>query len=241
MLIDQIPTAHVLLLLLYRPDFRPPWAMRSHLTPIALSRLSPRQTEGMIGHVVGGKPLPVEVVQQVVAKTDGVPLFVEELAKMVVESGLVKEQEGRYKLTDSLPPLAIPATLYDSLIARLDRLELAKQVAQLGAVVGREFDYEVLQAVAQVEEAILQQWLAQLVDAELLYQRGLPPQAQYRFKHALIQEAAYHSLLRSTRRQYHRLIAQVLEQQFPRTCETHPELLAHHYTEGALPAQAIPY
>ena len=176
-----------------------------------------------------------------VATTDGVPLFVEELTKMVVESGLVKEREGRYELAGPLPALAIPATLHDSLMARLDRLGTAKQIAQLGAVVGREFAYEVLQAVVPMEESMLRQGLVQLVDAELLYQRGLPPQARYTFKHVLIQDAAYQSLLRSTRRQYHRQIAQVLEERFPETRETHPELLAHHYTEAGLSAQAIPY
>jgi predicted ATPase len=241
LLIDQIPTTRVLMLLTFRPDFQPPWAVRSHLTHLTLGRLSPRQTEGMIGEVVGGKPLPAEVMQQVVATTDGVPLFVEELTKMVVELGLVKEREGRYELTGPLPPLAIPATLHDSLMARLDRLGSAKQVAQLGAVVGREFAYEVLQAVSPMEEAVLQQGLAQLVEAELLYQRGLPPQARYMFKHALIQEAAYQSLLRSTRRQHHRRIAQVLEERFPETYELHPELLAHHYMEAGLCEQAIPY
>jgi class 3 adenylate cyclase/DNA-binding winged helix-turn-helix (wHTH) protein/tetratricopeptide (TPR) repeat protein len=241
LLIDQIPTTSMLMLLTFRPDFQPPWAVRSHLTHLTLGRLSPRQTAGMIGQVVGGKPLPAEVMQQVVATTDGVPLFVEELTKMVVELGLVKEREGRYELAGPLFPLTIPTTLHDSLMARLDRLGTAKQVAQLGSVVGREFAYEVLQAVAPVEEAILQQGLEQLVDAELLYQRGLPPQARYRFKHALIQEAAYQSLLRSTRRQYHQQIAQVLEDWFPETRETQPELLAHHYAEAGLSEQAILY
>jgi TOMM system kinase/cyclase fusion protein len=241
LLIDQIPTTRVLMLLTFRPDFQPPWAVRSHLTHLTLSRLSPRQTEGMIGQVVRGKPLPAEVMQQVVVTTDGVPLFVEELTKMVVELGLVKEREGRYELTGPLPSLAIPATLHDSLMARLDRLGSAKQVAQLGAVIGREFTYEVLHAVSPVEEAILQQGLAQLIKAELIYQRGLLPQARYLFKHALIQETAYQSLLRSTRRQYHQQIAQALEERFPETRETQPELLAHHYTEAGLAAQAILY
>ena len=241
LLIDQLPTTRVLLLLTFRPEFQPPWAVRSHLTHVTLGRLSPRQTEGMIGQVVGGKPLPAEVMHQVVATTDGVPLFVEELTKMVVELGLVKEGKGRYELTGLLPSLAIPTTLHDSLMARLDWLGAAKQIAQLGAVVGREFTYEVLQAVSPMEAAVLQQGLAQLVGAELLYQRGLPPQAQYRFKHVLIQEAAYQSLLRGTRRQYHQQIAQVLEERFPETAVTLPELLAHHYTESGLPAQAIPY
>jgi predicted ATPase len=180
-------------------------------------------------------------MQQVVATTDGVPLFVEELTKMVVELGFVKEQEGRYELTGPLPSLAIPSTLHDSLMARLDRLGPAKQIAQLGAVVGREFAYEVLQAVSPMEETTLQHGLAQLVEAELLYQRGLPPQARYMFKHALIQEAAYQSLLRSPRRQHHQRIARVLEERFSDTCKTHPELLAYHYTEAGLREEALPY
>jgi class 3 adenylate cyclase/DNA-binding winged helix-turn-helix (wHTH) protein/tetratricopeptide (TPR) repeat protein len=241
LLIDQLPTARVLLLLLCRPEFQPPWAGHSYITPLVLSRLSTRQTEGMIGHIAGGKRLPAGVVQQVVATTDGVPLFVEELTKTVLESELITEREGRYELLAPLRPWAIPATLHASLMARLDRLGPAKQVAQLGAVVGREFAYAVLQAVAPIEEGTLQQGLAQLVAAELLYQRGLPPLARYMFKHALIQEAAYQSILRSTRRQYHQQIAQVLEAQFPDTATTQPELLAHHYTEAALGEQAIPY
>ena len=229
------------MLLLARPEFRPLWAIRTHLTQITLSRLSRPQVETMIAQGTGGKALPAEVLQHIVTKTDGVPLFIEELMKMVLESGLVIEREGCYELTGSLAPLTIPTTLHDALMARLDRLGPAKQVAQLGAVVGREFAYEVLQAVAPMEEATLQQGLAQLVDAELLYQRGLPPQARYRFKHVLIQEAAYQSLLKRTRRQYHQQIAQVLAARFPETAATQPELLAHHYTEAGLIAQAILY
>jgi len=176
-----------------------------------------------------------------VAKTDGIPLFVEELVKTVLEAGLVQEDAGRYMLTGPLPPLAIPATLQDALMARLDRLALVKEMAQLGAVLGREFAYELLQAVTPLDEAALQQALARLVEAELLYQRGLPPQATYVFKHALIQDAAYQSLLKSTRQQLHRRIVQVLEARFPETAETQPELLAHHYTEAGLSAQAVPY
>ena len=176
-----------------------------------------------------------------IAKTDGVPLFVEELVKMILESGLVREEADRYALTGPLPPLAIPATLQDSLMARLDRLATARAVAQLGAVLGREFAYELIQAVALMDEATVQRGLAQLVDAELLYQRGRPPQARYLFKHALIQEAAYRSLLKSTRQQYHQRSAQVLAAQFPEIVETQPELLAHHYTEAGLTEQAIPY
>ena len=241
LLIDQVSTARLLVLLLFHADFRPPWATRSHLTHLTLSRLTRRQVEVMAERVVGGKALPAEVLQQLVAKTDGVPLFVEELTKMVVESGLVKEREGYYELTDPLPPLAIPATLHDSLMARLDRMETAKQVVQLGAVVGREFTYELIRAVSPVDEATLQLALSRLVEAELLYQRGLPPQARYIFKHALIQQEAYQSLLRRTRQQYHKQIAQVLEERFPETIETQPELMAHHYTEAGCPAQALRY
>jgi class 3 adenylate cyclase/DNA-binding winged helix-turn-helix (wHTH) protein/predicted ATPase len=241
LLIDQVSGSRLLVLLLFHADFRPPWAMRSHLTHLTLSRLTRRQVEVMAERVAGGKALPAEVLQQVVAKTDGVPLFVEELTKMVLESGLVKEREGSYELTDPLPPLAIPATLHDSLMARLDRLETAKQVAQLGAVVGREFAYELIRAVSPLDEATLQQALERLVDAELLYQRGLLPQARYVFKHALIQQEAYQSLVRRTRRQYHRRIAQALEERLPASTETQPELLAHHYAEAGCPAQALPY
>src|SRR5206468_76295 len=169
------------------------------------------------------------------------PLFVEELTKMVLESGLLQERENRYELTGLLPPLAIPTTLHDSLMARLDRLATVKGLAQLGATLGREFSYELLQAVSPWDEGTLQRGLQQLVVAEFLYQRGLPPQATYLFKHALIQEAAYQSLLKSTRQRHHQHIAQVLETRFPELCETQPELLAHHYTEAGLNDQAVGY
>ena len=195
----------------------------------------------MVERVTGGRALPAEVVQQVVSKTDGVPLFVEELTKMVLESGLVRPVNGHYELSGPLPPLAIPATLQDSLMARLDRLARAKEVAQLGATLGREFSYELLQAVTPVEEVSLRQALTKLVEAEVLYQRGLPPQARYLFKHALIQDAAYQSLLKSTRQQYHQQIAEVLEGRFTEIKEIQPELLAHHYTAAGLITQAIPY
>jgi class 3 adenylate cyclase/predicted ATPase len=241
LLVDQGPTACVLVLLTFRPDFSPPWTGRSHLTQVTLPRLPRRQAAEMAGRVAHGKTLPAEVMAQVVAKTDGVPLFVEELTKMVLESGLLQEREERYELTGPLPPLAIPTTLHDSLMARLDRLATVKALAQLGATLGREFSYELLRAVAPWDEETLHQGLHQLVEAEFLYQQGLPPQAAYLFKHALIQEAAYQSLLRSTRQQYHQRIAQVLEARFPTTVETQPELVAQHYTAAGLPAQAIPY
>src|SRR5262249_13584546 len=174
-------------------------------------------------------------------KTDGVPLFVEELTKTVLESGLLREHADHYELTGPLPPLAIPATLQDSLMARLDRLSPVKMVAQLGATIGRQFTYDLLQAISPLDEDTLQQGLHQLVEAALLSQRGLPPQATYVFKHHLIQDTAYQSLLRSTRQHYHQHIAQVLEGRFAELVETQPELLAQHYTDAGLLAQAIPY
>ena len=241
LLVDQGPTARVLALLTFRPDFSPPWPGRSHLTQVTLPRLPRRQAAEMASRVAHSKTLPTEVMEQVVARTDGVPLFVEELTKMVLESGLLQEREKRYELTGPLPPLAIPATLHDSLMARLDRLATVKALAQLGATLGREFAYDLLQAVSPWDEETLGRGLHQLVEAEFLYQQGLPPQATYLFKHALIQEAAYQSLLRSTRQQYHQRIAQVLETQFPESCETQPELVAHHYTAAALHEPAVAY
>jgi class 3 adenylate cyclase/predicted ATPase len=241
LLVEQGPTARLLTLLTCRPEFQPSWSLRTHLTPIALQRLPQSQVEVMMAQVTGGKALPPAVFQHVVTKTDGVPLFVEELTKTVLESGLLRETQEHYELTGPLPPLAIPATLHDSLMARLDRLATVKAVAQLGAVLGRTFSYEVLRAVTSLDEASLQQALARLVDAELLYQRGVPPQATYLFKHALIQDAAYQSLLKSTRQQCHQQIAQALERRFPASVETQPELIAQHYTAAGCTEQAVVY
>src|SRR4029434_6069532 len=163
-----------------------------------------------------------------------VPLFVEEFTKSLLESGQLKAVDGHYELIGSFSTLAIPGTIQDSLVARLDRLVTAKAVAQYAAVIGRQFSYELLQPVSQVDEVVLQHELGRLVEAEIVYQRGLPPQATYVFKHALIQDAAYQSLLKSTRQQYHQRIAQIVEAQFPETAEAEPELLAHHYTAAGL-------
>jgi len=215
--------------------------MVAHLTALTLRRFTPAHVERVATHVAGGKALPSVVLQEVIRKTDGVPLFVEELTKTVLESGLLEEQEDRYALHGPLPPLAIPATLHDALLARLDRLATAKVIAQLGATIGRTFAYDVVQAVAPMDTATLQGALVQLVEVEVVVQRGLPPQATYTFKHALIQDAAYQSLLKSTRQQYHQRLTQVLESQFPETAATQPEVLAHHYTEAGLAAPAVGY
>jgi predicted ATPase len=239
LLLDRRPTARLLSLLTCRPEFAVPWGFHAHLSSLTLNRLPQSQVAQMIVHVAGGKALPPEVVAQIAAKTDGVPLFVEEITKTVLESGLLQEREAHYELTRPLSPLAIPATLHDSLMARLDRLSTVKAVAQLGATIGRTFAYDLLETVAPLDAATLQQGLRQLVEAELVYQHGVLPQATYTFKHALIQDAAYQSLLHSTRQQYHQRIAQVLAEQFPHVVEAQPELLAHHYTEADLREQAI--
>jgi class 3 adenylate cyclase/predicted ATPase len=241
LLLEQSPTAAMLNLLTFRPEFVPPWPSRSHMTPLTLNRLERPQVEALIRHLAGGKALPAEVVAYIVARTDGVPLFVEELTKMLLESDLLHQETERYTLTGPLSAVAIPTTLQDSLMARLDRLPMIREVAQLGAVLGREFAYEMLRALAGVEDTLLQERLAQLVDTELLYQRGRPPRAKYIFKHALVQDAAYASLLKSTRQQYHQQVARMLEARFPDTVQTEPELVAHHYTEAGCYAQAIGY
>src|SRR5262245_6665197 len=220
LVLEQTPTVPMLHVLTYRPEFVPPWPMRSHMTPITLTRLERLQVEALIPHLAGGKPLPAEVVQHIVAKTDGVPLYVEELTKMLLQSALLQEDAEHYVLTGPLQNVAIPDTLQDALMARLDQLHTAKEVAQLGAVLGREFSYEMLQALATQDEATVQAGLAQLVGAELLYQRGRPPRARYMFKHALIQDAAYASLLRSTRQRVHQQIAHLCETRFPEVVET---------------------
>jgi predicted ATPase len=241
--IERIPTARILMLVTCRPHFTLPWSARPYLTALHLNRLTPQQVEVMVRQIAGGRALPAEIVQHIIAKTDGVPLFVEELTKMVLESGLLKEEAGRYveAAGQSSLSLAIPATLQDSLMARFDRLVTAKGVAQLAATLGREFSYELLRAVASEDEELLQQGLRRLVEAEFVYQNDAGPTATYVFKHALIRDTAYQSLLKSTRQQYHQRIAQVLERRFPETAETQPALLAHHYTEAGLSEPAIGY
>jgi predicted ATPase len=241
LLLDQIPTASVLVLLTCRPTFQPSWSHRSYLTEITVNRLSHSQVEQIVTCVTDGKTLPTEVSQQIIAKTDGVPLFVEEMTKAILESGSLKAVDAHYELTGSLSTFTIPATLQDSLMARLDRLMTGKVIAQLGATIGRQFSYALLQAVAQLNDRTLHEELQRLVEAELLYQRGVPPQATYTFKHALIQDAAYESLLKSTRQHYHQRIAQVLEEQLPETTVPQPELVAHHLTEAGLTAHAVTY
>ena len=241
MLIEQAPTAAMLVVATYRPELTPPWPQRSHMIPITLNRLERPEVETMVGHLAGGRPLPGEVVDHIVAKADGVPLYVEELTKAILGSGVLEARGDAYVLTGALAQLHIPETLQDSLMARLDRAPRLREVAQLGSVLGREFAYDMISALAGIEEDMLQSGLGQLVVDELLYQRGRPPRSRYLFKHALIQDAAYQSLLKRTRQQYHQQAAKLLEDRFPEVANTQPELVAHHYTEANCPAQAIAY
>ncbi len=239
--VDRGPVTRSLILLTFRPELHLTWETRSYVTSLTLGRLSRTQVAEMVVGVTKGKALPAEVMHQVVTKTDGIPLFVEELTKTVLELGMLREEANRYTLTGPFLPFGIPATLHDSLLARLDRLGPVKEIAQLGATLGREFPYELLQAVSPLDESVLQTALNQLVEAEFLYRRTLHSHDLYLFKHALIQEAAYQSLLKSTRQQSHKQIAQVLQERFPEIVETQPELLAQHCTEAGLTEQAIPY
>ncbi|WP_089935493.1 AAA family ATPase [Candidatus Entotheonella palauensis] len=240
-LTDQVATASMLVVLTCRPEFEAPWSQCTEMTPVVLNRLTRTQTERMITQVAAVKHLPKEVLTQLVEKTDGVPLFVEELTRMVLESGQLVERNGQYELRGELSQLTIPATLHDSLMARLDRLGKAKELAQWAAVLGREFSYEVLGAVTSYDGVLLREGLARLVEAGLVFQRGLLPRAHYRFKHALIQDSAYGSLLKRHRQAMHQQIATVLGSHFPQTVETQPELVAQHYTAADNHEQAIPY
>src|SRR5262249_33758525 len=212
-----------------RREFIPPWPADAHITMQALTRLGRREGVTLVERSAGGKMLPAEILEQILARTDGVPLFLEELTKTIIESGLLREEDWHYALDGALPPLAIPTTLHDSLMARLDRLAPVREVAQIGAAIGREFSYPLLSAVARTPNDRLTEALDRLVRAELVFGRGEPPAAVYTFKHALVQEAAYASLLRERRRQLHARIAQALEGGFPEVAETQPELVAHHY------------
>ena len=232
MLIDQAPTSNIFILLSYRLEFSPPWTPRSHITQISINRLTRRQSGRMVRWLANNKDLPVSVFNEILNKTDGTPFFVEELTKMVLESDILKETHEHYELTGPASKLAIPSTLQDSLMARLDRLGPGKELAQLSATLGREFSYNILDAVTSNNYENLAIKLSQLVSKELLYQRGLPPSASYTFRHALVHEVAYESLLKKTRQKYHRRIAEILATQFPDRIQENPEIMAHHCHEA---------
>ncbi|HSL72134.1 MAG TPA: AAA family ATPase, partial [Longimicrobiales bacterium] len=239
--VDRVERLPVLLVLTFRPEFQPPWLGQAHVTMHTLRKFDRRESAALIDRLTGGKALPPEVAQQIIAHTDGVPLFLEELTKAVLEGSLLVEEADRYVLSGPLPPLAIPTTLQASLMARLDRLSSFKDVAQVGAAIGRDFSYELLAAVTGRSEEELQSTLARLVEAELLFWRGAPPRGSLVFKHALVQDAAYASMLRSRRQELHARIARVLEEVFPDTVDAQPELLAHHCARAGLVECAIDY
>ncbi|HEY5602114.1 MAG TPA: adenylate/guanylate cyclase domain-containing protein [Gammaproteobacteria bacterium] len=241
LLLDQVPTANIFVLLSYRLEFTPPWAPRSHITHISTNRLTRKQSGHMVRWIAKNKDLPISVFNEIISKTDGTPFFVEELTKMVLESALLKETHERYELAGPIANLAIPSTLQDSLMARLDKLGSAKELAQLSATLGREFAHSLLSAVTGSSYENLDQHLAHLVFHELLYQRGLPPMASYTFRHALVHEVAYQSLLKKTRQKYHRKIAEVLAAQFPEKIQENPELMAHHCNEAGDCESAMQY
>jgi predicted ATPase len=239
--VEQVASLPVLLVVTYRPEFRLPWAGHTHVTCLALSRLGRAEAEAIVADAAGGRELPADLLEAIVGRTDGVPLFVEELTKAVLESGLLVDTDSHYELVGPLPPLAIPTTLHDSLMARLDRLAPVKELAQIGAVIGREFSHELLAAVAPISANLLGSALKQLVNSELVFRRGAPLNAVYTFKHALVQDAAYQSLLKSKRQQLHARIAEVLEERSPDVGKTAPDVLARHLTDAGLAERAIPY
>jgi class 3 adenylate cyclase/tetratricopeptide (TPR) repeat protein len=241
LVVDQVRGQPLLLLATSRPEFIPPWPSHRHISNVVLTRLDRKEGEALVAGVTGGKSLPPEVLDQIVARTDGVPLFIEELTKTVLESGLLREADDHYELAGPLPLLAIPSSLHASLLARLDRLASAKDVAQIGAAIGREFSYALIAAVSSLPVNDLHTAITQLVNAELIFQRGTPPAAQYIFKHALLQDAAYASLVRSRRTQFHAQIARALEERFPDVLANQPEMLAHHLTEAGFIDRAIDY
>jgi class 3 adenylate cyclase/predicted ATPase len=239
--VDGMRDAPVLVLVTLRPEGLPISFGQANVTALTMSRLSDRQAATLIAGMTGGRALPAELVEQIVAKTDGIPLFIEELTKAVLESGLVVLEGDRHVLARPLAELAIPETLHDSLTARLDRLGPVKEVAQVAAVIGREFSYELLAAIAQLPEEELQSALRQLCAAELIFGRGQPPDAVYAFKHVLVQETAYNAVLRERRAELHGRIAHTLAADFPEILENRPELIAHHCTEGGLGEEAVEF
>src|SRR6516165_4153985 len=232
--VERVRQLPVLALFTFRPEFEPPWVGLPNVGTLTLDRLDRDDVENVVARVTGGRVLPAEVMKQIVVKTDGNPLFVEELTKTVLEAGILVEGAEGYRLDGPLPPLAIPETLQDSLMARLDRLAPVREIAQIGAAIGREFSYSLLRAVVGRDETALKHGLAQLEQAGLVFRRGEPEEAVYSFKHALVRDAAYESLLKSRRQQLHGKIARTLEERFADVVANQPEIVAHHFTEAGL-------
>ncbi|MGH6712300.1 MAG: AAA family ATPase [Bradyrhizobium sp.] len=240
-MVERIRALPVLLVITYRPEFKPPWLGQSHVTVLTLNRLGRRDNAAVIRQVAKGKDFPPVLLEQIVTRTDGVPLFIEEMTKSVLESDLLREENGRYVLAESLPLLAVPTTLQASLVARLDRLASLRAVVQAGATLGREFAYPLVRAVCSLSDAELEPLFKQLVASELVHQRGVLPHAVYTFKHALVQDAAYGTMLKTQRVQMHARIVETFERLFPEMLERNPDVLAYHCTEAGSFAKAIDY
>jgi tetratricopeptide (TPR) repeat protein len=240
LLIDRVRTVPLLVVLTHRPEFQSRWSQQGHVGALNLSKLTRTQSAAMVSSLAGGKALPEALLEQILTRTDGIPLFVEELTKSILESGQLKEAASHYEYGGSARAVNIPATLRDSLMARLDRFMPVKEVAQIGAAIGREFSYELIAAVAPMPQAQLDDSLARLSESGLAFRRGTPPDAVYTFKHALVQDAAYDSLLKSRRQDLHAKIARVIEAWFPNIKAAEPEVLAHHLTEAGIAEAAIP-
>jgi class 3 adenylate cyclase/tetratricopeptide (TPR) repeat protein len=239
--IDRVQRLPVLLLVTARPEFKPPWPPSAHVSTVELGRIGQEEGASLIQQVTGGKALPPDVLQQILARTDGIPLFLEELTKAVIESGALTDAGHSYTAAAALPELAIPTSLNASLLARLDRLAPVREVAQIGAAIGRQFSHALVSALAPMPQGQLDDALAQLLQAELLFRRGIPPHAEYTFKHALVQDAAYGTLLRARRQELHGRIGSTLENEFPEIAEAQPERLAQHFAEAGQPSKAVEY
>jgi class 3 adenylate cyclase/predicted ATPase/ABC-type transport system involved in cytochrome c biogenesis ATPase subunit len=239
--VERMRQLPVLALFTFRPEYEAPWVGLPNIGTLTLGRLDRNDVESMVARMTGGRVLPAEVMKQIVDKTDGNPLFVEELTKAVLEAGILVENAEGYRLDGPLPPLAIPETLQDSLMARLDRLAPVREIGQIGAAIGREFSYSLLRVLVGRDETALKNALAQLEQAELVFRRGEPPEAVYSFKHVLVRDAAYESLLKSRRQQLHGQIARTLKERFADIVVRQPEIVAHHFTEAGLVEPAIDY
>jgi tetratricopeptide (TPR) repeat protein len=240
LLIGRIGSVPLLVVLTHRPEFQNRWASHGHVTGLNLSKLTRAQSSAMVSKVANEKALPADLLEKLLAKTEGVPLFVEELTKSILESGELKVVDDHYEYSSATRTITLPETLRDSLMARLDRVTAVKEIAQTGSAIGREFSYELIQAVAPLNKTALDDALQKLTDSGLAFRRGTPPEATYTFKHALVQDAAYDSLLKSRRQDLHNRIARAIEERFPSIKTSEPEVLAHHLTAAGLTEAAIP-
>ena len=222
-------------------EFAPPWKPRAHLTQISINRLTRKQSGQLINRMTKSKTLPLEIFEQIIDKTDGIPFYIEELTRAILDSDQFIEYDDHFRLRMPLSQFSIPSTLQDSLMAKLDRLGPDKEMAQISAIVGREFQHDLLKSIIDISENNFEKSLSALVISEMLYQRGLPPHSSYMFRHALVHEAAYQSLLKKTRLKYHQIIAGIITARFPSLVEQNPEVIAHHFHQAGMWDKALGY